>query len=208
MRKYELLVLARLLIAQARAGESLKLLESLIPAAEWRGRPAMLVEIHALQAMAYQVQGDLDRAVDALECALSLAEPRGYVGIFTVEGEPMCVLLQEAEKRGIARSIGTEYMRKLVATFDTVEQGSRGAGRQAISTAPAPLRTSALAEPLSAREMEVLRLLNTHLSSTEIAEQLCISANTVRFHIKNVYGKLGVHSRSDAVQRAQELELL
>jgi LuxR family maltose regulon positive regulatory protein len=70
---------------------------------------------------------------------------------------------------------------------------------------PAP---SALAEPLSARELEVLRLLNTHLSSTEIAERLCISANTVRFHIKNVYGKLGVHSRSDAVQRAKELGIV
>jgi LuxR family maltose regulon positive regulatory protein len=55
--------------------------------------------------------------------------------------------------------------------------------------------------------LEVLRLLNTHLSSTAIAEQLCISANTVRFHIKNVYGKLGVHSRSDAVRRARELGL-
>jgi LuxR family maltose regulon positive regulatory protein len=195
MRKYELLVLARLLIAQARAGEALKLLESLIPAAEWRGRPAMLVEIYALRALAYQVQGDLDQAVDALEHALSLAEPKGYVGIFVGEGEPMHVLLQEAARRGITRNMAAEYVTKLLAAFDTMET-------------PSLFRLSALTEPLSARELEVLRLLNTHLSSAEIAEQLCISANTVRFHIKNVYGKLGVHSRSDAVLRAQELGLL
>jgi LuxR family transcriptional regulator, maltose regulon positive regulatory protein len=72
----------------------------------------------------------------------------------------------------------------------------------------ATLVPSVLTEPLSERELEVLQLLNTHLSSTEIAEQLCISANTVRFHIKNIYGKLSVHSRSDAVQRAEVLGLL
>ena len=67
---------------------------------------------------------------------------------------------------------------------------------------------TALVEPLTGREMEVLRLLRTHLSSTDIAEELRISANTARFHIKNIYGKLGVHGRSDAVERARELGLL
>jgi LuxR family maltose regulon positive regulatory protein len=197
MRKYELLVLARLLIAQEQPGEALKLLESLIPAAEWRGRPAMLVEIHALQALAYQAQGNLDRAMDALEYALSLAEPKEYVGIFAGEGEPMWVLLREAAKRGIMPG----YVNKLLAALGVSEYGSVGESRPHPHTQPLP-------EPLSERELEVLRLLNTHLSSTEIAEQLCISANTVRFHVKNIYGKLGVHSRSDAVQRARELGLL
>jgi LuxR family maltose regulon positive regulatory protein len=198
VRKYELLVLARLLIAQGQPGEALKLLESLIPVAEWRGRPGMLVEIHALRALAYQAQGDLDRAMEVLEHALSLAEPKGYVGIFAGEGEPMRVLMREAAKRGIARNIA-EYVSELLTAL--------GAGKRKAPAAPLPPLPSALAEPLSARELEVLRLLNTHLSSTEIAERLCISANTVRFHIKNIYGKLGVHSRSDAVQRARELGL-
>jgi LuxR family maltose regulon positive regulatory protein len=202
MRKYELLVMARLLIAQERPGEALELLASLIPAAERRGRPAMLAEIHALRALAHQALGDLDHATKALACALSLAEPREYVGIFANEGEPMRALLREAEKRGITRDVGAEYVRKLVAAFGAEERGGRGTGEQAISALPA------LAEPLSERELEVLQTLNTHLSSTEIADQLCISVNTVRFHIKNIYGKLGVHSRSDAVQRALELGLL
>jgi LuxR family maltose regulon positive regulatory protein len=197
MRKYELLVLARLLIVQARADEALKLLASLIPAAEWRGRPALLIEIYALQALADQARGDLDRALDALKRALSLAEPRGYVGIFAGEGEPMRVLLREAVKRGVVRDIAVEYVNDLLAALGVKE-------REAF-TAPSP---AVLAEPLSERELEVLQLLNTHLSSTEIAEQLCISANTVRYHIKNIYGKLDVHSRSDAVQRARELGLL
>jgi LuxR family maltose regulon positive regulatory protein len=197
MRKYELLVLARLLIAQERSGEALKLLESLVPLAEWRGRPAMLAEIHALRALAHQAQGDLDQAMDALECALSLAEPKGYVGIFTGEGEPMRTLLREAVKRGITPG----YANKLLAALGVSEYGGVGESRPRSHTQPLP-------EPLSERELEVLQLLATYLSSTEIAEQLCISANTVRYHIKNIYGKLGVHSRSDAVQRAWELGLL
>lgn len=203
IRKYELLVLARLLIAQERPGEALKLLGSLIPAAEWRGRPGMLVEIHALQALAYQAQGDLDRAMDALECALSLAQPKGYVGIFAGEGEPMARLMREAAKRGVV----VEYVGRLLAAF---EDSKFRISDSTLSSdlKPEPLKPETLAESLSERELEVLRLLNTHLSSTEIAEPLCISVNTVRYHIKNIYGKLGVHSRSDAVQRARELGLL
>jgi LuxR family maltose regulon positive regulatory protein len=204
MRKYELLVLARLLIAQGQLAEAQKLLESLVPIAEWRGRPGILIEIHALQALTLQALGDLDQALTALEHALSLAEPEGYVRIFADEGEPMAKLLREAARRGIA----VEYVGKLLAAFGAEKRRSGGIGEQVAPPAPLPLRPSALLEPLSERELEVLRLLTTHLSSTEIAERLYISPNTVRYHIKNIYGKLGVHSRSDAVQRARELGLL
>jgi len=197
MRKYELLVLARLLIAQGQPAEALKMLGSLAPLAEWRGRPGMLIEIYALQALAYQAQGDVEQAVVALERALSLAEPEGHVRIFADEGEPMARLLQEATRRGIAPG----YVNKSLAAFGVSKD--RGTGEPL----PSP-QTQPLPEPLSARELEVLRLLNTHLSSTEIAEQLFISVNTARFHIKNIYGKLGIHSRSEAIQRARELGLL
>ncbi len=197
LRKYELLVLARLLIAQGQPAEALKLLGSLVPVAEWRGRPGMLIEIYALQALAYQAQGDVEQAVVALERALSLAEPEGHVRIFADEGEPIARLLQEAARRGIA----PEYVNKSLAAFGVSKD--RGTGEPL----PSP-QTQPLLEPLSARELEVLRLLNTHLSSTEIAEELFISVNTARFHIKNIYGKLGVHGRSEAIQRARELGLL
>ncbi len=204
IRKYELLMLARLLIVQERPGEALKLLESLIPAAEWRGRPGMLVEIHALRALAYHAQGNLDQALDALAYALALAEPKGYVGIFTGEGEPMRVLLREAARHGI-----TQYVNKLLASFGVSEYGGVGEPLPYSHTqSPPHSHTQPLIEPLSERELEVLRLLSAHLSSTEVAEKLFISVNTVRFHVKNIYGKLGVHRRSEAIRRAEELELL
>ncbi len=197
LRKYELLVLARLLIAQGQPAEALKMLESLVPLAEWRGRPGMLIEIYALQALACQAQGDVEQAMAALERALSLAEPEGHVRIFADEGEPMARLLQEAARRGIAPG----FVNKSLAAFGV----SKDRGTE--EPLPSP-QAQSLPEPLSARELEVLRLLNTHLSSTEIAEELFISVNTARFHIKNIYGKLGVHGRSEAVQRARELGLL
>ncbi|MCK4314499.1 MAG: tetratricopeptide repeat protein, partial [Anaerolineae bacterium] len=197
LRKYELLVPARLLIAQGQPAEALKMLESLVPLAEWRGRPGMLIEIYALQALAYQAQGNVEQAMAALERALSLAEPEGHVRIFADEGEPMARLLQEAARRGIAPG----FVNKSLAAFGV----SKDRGTE--EPLPSP-QAQSLPEPLSARELKVLRLLNTHLSSTEIAEELFISVNTARFHIKNIYGKLGVHGRSEAVQRARELGLL
>ena len=110
----------------------------------------------------------------------------------------MRALLREAARRGVA----VKYAGRLLAAFS-------GYGSQVSDSRMSPnLQPETLSEPLSERELEVLQLLKTHLSSTEIAKRLCISANTVRYHIKNIYGKLGVHSRSDAVQRAQELGLL
>jgi LuxR family maltose regulon positive regulatory protein len=207
MRKYELLVLARLLMGEGRHADALKLLDSLLPVAQLRGRPSMSIEIHVLQGLAFYALDDLDRATKALKQALSLAEPEGYVRIFvdeaaSVEGRPeiesaIAELLRETAAQGIAVSYVTKLLAALSGSEKSVSDFSRGEVDQ-----------SALLEPLSERELDVLRLLNTHLSSTEIAERLYISANTVRFHVKNIYAKLGVHSRSDAVQRAKELGLV
>jgi LuxR family maltose regulon positive regulatory protein len=204
MRKYELLVLARLLIATERPDEALGLLESLVPIAERRNRPGILIEIQVLRALAHRAQGDVDRALTALGRALALAEPEGYVRIFADEGEPALELLREAVARGIGADTAGRVLAASVAPGGARVQEGRGVGGQ---RAPEGARAS-LVEPLTGREMEVLRLLRTHLSSTEIAEELRVSANTARFHIKNIYGKLGVHGRSDAVERARELGLL
>ena len=200
IRKYELVVLARLLLASGRPDEALRVLESLAPVAEWRGRPTMLIEIHVLQALAHRARGAVDGAMRAFERALSLAEPEGYVRIFADEGGPVVELLQEAARRGTA----VAYVDKLLGTMGVTGSKFQVSGTRERSD----LRPEALIEPLTEREMDVLRLLNTHLSSTEIAEELYISVNTARYHIKNIYGKLDVHRRSDAVQRAGELGLL
>jgi LuxR family maltose regulon positive regulatory protein len=146
-------------------------------------------------ALVLQAQGEKDQALAALERALSLAEPEGYVRVFISEGAPMGQLLRQAAVRGIK----LDYVSRLLAALDNEVAD----GRRISSSTPSPL-----VEPFSEREMEVLRLLITHLSSTEIAQALFIATSTVRSHIKNIYAKLNVHSRKEAVERAQDLGLL
>jgi LuxR family maltose regulon positive regulatory protein len=154
-----------------------------------------MIEILVLKAMAHQIQGEMEQAITALERALTLAEPEGYVRTFIDEGSSMGKLLRQATARGIALG----YVGKLLTALEKGTKGKRQLGK----AFPA-----SMVEPLSKRELEVLRLLKTHLSSTDIAEEFAISVNTVRTHIKSIYSKLNVHSRQDAVQKAQELELL
>jgi LuxR family maltose regulon positive regulatory protein len=217
LRQEEYLALARLLIAQGsqRPGgpyleEATGWLERLLHMAEAGGLAAKVIEIMALRALALQAQGDVAQALTALERALSLAEPAGFVRLFVDEGEPMARLLRQA----VSRDIAPEYVSRLLAAFD--QECSRfrvsDSGPMLTSTPDLEPETPELetqwVAPLSEREFDVLQLLATRLSSAEIAEELYISANTVRFHTKNIYGKLGVHRRSDAVDRARELGLL
>ena len=149
-----------------------------------------MIEILVLQALAHQAQGDIPPALVSLERALTLAEPEGYVRIFVDEGPPMAALLQEAAKHGTAAN----YVRQLRAAFGKAE-----------GTTPV---TQLLIEPLSERELDVLRLLTTELNGPEIARELLVSLNTMRTHTKNTYNKLGVNNRRAAVHRAEELDLL
>jgi LuxR family maltose regulon positive regulatory protein len=194
---YELgrIVLARLHLAQGQPDEALAVLEPLLESTEALGRFGSAIEILALQALAFQAQGKAEQALAALERALSLGGPQGYVRIFVDLGEPMAELLQEATGREIA----PDYAGKLLAAF----RAPAMAEAQAL-----PTRVQELADPLTGRELEVLQLLTTGLSTTEIAEELVISVNTVRSHVKNIYDKLDVHSRYQAVECAQELGLL
>ena len=125
-----------------------------------------------------------------LERALTLAEPEGYVRVFVDEGPRLAALLQTAAKRGIAPG----YVQRLLADF-----GIAGGG---------PHARQNLIEPLSERELDVLRLLATDLDGPEIASELLVSLNTMRTHTKSIYTKLGVNNRRAAVRRAEELALL
>jgi LuxR family maltose regulon positive regulatory protein len=189
------LALAEVLMAQGRLDEALTLLVRLLRVVGGAGAMTPVVRTLVLQALVLQAQGEGEQALAALERALVLAEPEGYVRVFVDEGAPMAELLRLAAAQGIRLG----YVRRLLATLEKEPGGAERAFR---------LAAVPLAEPLSERELEVLRLLTTHLSSREIAEQLVISVNTARSHIKNIYGKLDVHSRGEAVARAQELGLL
>ena len=205
-REFEHITLARILLAQQKIDgseslvcEAIGLLERLLKAAEEGGRTGSAIEILTLQALAHQQQGDLPAALSHLERALTLAEPEGYVRIFLDEGASMAQLIEIAAEQGIM----PDYTGKLLPAFDSAQHGLQAALPHAASPAP-----SSLIEPLSQRELEILRLFKTELSGPEIAQELVIALSTVRTHTKSIYGKLNVNSRRGAVQRATELNLV
>ena len=197
LREFEHITLARLLLAryqgegaQRSAHEAARLLERLLLAAEEGGRTGRVIEILVLRALAHQALGDIPAALGFLDRAVTLAEPEGYVRVFADEGPPMTSLLRAAAKRG-ARP---DYVRRLLAAASGVEHN--GPTEQA------------LIEPLSERELDVLRLLGSELDGPAIARELMVSLNTMRTHTKNIYDKLAVTNRRAAVRRAAELNLL
>jgi LuxR family maltose regulon positive regulatory protein len=204
LRKYERLVVCHWLLAMRQAGEALATLDALLPSIEQHGRVDLLIEIESLRALAFRALGDDGRALAALDRALSLAEPDGYARVFIDEGWPMAELLRLAQARG-PRS---DYAGRLLAGFEAAHSGERPLSPTPTAPAPAPARQASLAEPLSERETDVLRLLGTACTIQEIAAQFVVAESTVRSHVKNIYGKLGVHSRYQAVARARELGLL
>ncbi len=194
----------RLRIASRDLQPVLTYLERRLDVAEGRGLGYRVIELSVMQALALDVQGDADRAGESLRRALTLAEPEGYVRVFIDKGEPMLRLLQQTAARGIA----VDYVAELLAASGFGEHGDRGVRGKSDPSAPWPPDSPAIIEPLSKREMEVLRLLKTELSGPEIARELMISLSTVRTHTKNIYGKLGVNNRRQAVARAESLGLL
>jgi LuxR family maltose regulon positive regulatory protein len=182
-------ILARVLIAQGRPAQALELLDRLLQVVEGAGAAGSIIEVLVLQAMALQGMGRQAWALAVLERALSLAEPEGYVGTFIGEGAPMERLLRQA----IAQGLAVRYAGRLLAALGTKRE-------------PGPFPADV--EPLSERELEVLRLLTTRLTVPEIARELYVAATTVRSHVRSIYGKLGVHNRIEAVSRARQLDLL
>ena len=180
--------LARLLMAQGRLDEASRLLTRLVEVTEAAGAMGFVIESLVLRALALQAQGKEDEALAALERALALGEPEGYVRTFIDEGSQMGQLL----RRAVVQGLTPDYASKLLAALE-----------EEAATDPTPL-----VEPLSPRETEVLRLLTTHLSHAEMAEELVVSVHTVRSHVKSIYSKLHAHSRMEAVERARELGLL
>jgi LuxR family maltose regulon positive regulatory protein len=183
--------LARFLTADNRPGEALELLVRLLDGLEETRMTASVIELLSLQAVALNVQNKSAPAANVLARALSLAKPGGYTRLFVDEGAPMEKALRKIAKQGVE----PDYVDRLLRAFAEIDD-------QIFS------RPQALIEPLSSREVELLRLVAAGLSNREIAEELIISLNTVKWHSKNIYGKLQVHSRVQAIARAHELGLI
>jgi LuxR family maltose regulon positive regulatory protein len=198
------IVRARVLLTQGLLDEAVSLLGRLATSAKAGGRTGRLIEILALQALglsmicAREQRRDTARPeLKVLERSLALAKPEGYLRLFIDEGPSMAALLRQAAARGIE----PDYVQKLLDAFAV--QASGIPPSFGLRTVP-----SSLVEPLSERELEVLRLVAEGLSNREIAEQLVVAVGTVKAHLHNICGKLDVQNRTQAILRAQQLGLL
>lgn len=195
-----LCITASLLLAQNRFLDVVNLLEEPLEEMKQKGKCWTWLQLLPIQALALQALGREAEALGVLEQCLATAEPEGFVRIFLEKGAPMATLLQVARDRGSK----TDYFSRLLAAFAMLEA----------SPTPRSLPTSAFAppdanliEPLSARELEVLRFLNSPLAIPDIAREMLIAPSTLRTHVRNIYLKLDVHGRLEALQKARELGL-
>jgi LuxR family maltose regulon positive regulatory protein len=202
----ELLVLARVLLAQQRPEQARSLLARMGGAAQAQGRTGSLIEVRTLEALALDAAGEQARALAALTEALSLACPEGYVRVFADEGLPMAALLRRLVAAGkqvpppATGQVPLDYQGRLLRAIQQQHKRAQPASRQAAM--PAPVET------LTARELEVLALLAVGKPNQQIAEELVVTLETVKKHVSHILDKLGAVSRTQAVAHARQLGLL
>jgi LuxR family transcriptional regulator, maltose regulon positive regulatory protein len=201
------LMLVRVLLAQQAPGQALGLLERLHAQAAAQGRTGSVIQVRALQALARQASGDEQGALDALAEALTLAAPEGYLRVFVDEGPPMAALLRELvgrrqEHPAAADAPPRDHLARLMEAFEQAGLPVR------LPVRPGGVAVAGLVEPLTERELEVLRLLATGAPNRAIAKQLVVTVDTVKRHLSHLFSKLEVANRTQAVTRARELGLL
>ena len=203
-REFQHITLARVLIARDEHDDALGLLDRLLRQAEAGGRGGRVVEILVLKSLSLLARPRRADAVAVLGRALSLANPEDYVRTFVDEGAPMVALLEQflrarkTKLSGPGQDVSPEYIAKLLTAL----------GYTGVSSAGARGAAGLFVDPISEREIEVLHLLASGTPNREIAARLYVSLDTVKTHLKHVYNKLGVHSRTQAVARAKELDLI
>ncbi len=214
--EYEYFILAHMLLAQGKTGQAIHIASHLLRLSEEQERTGVMISNLALLAAAYETANNTKRAMSMLAYALSLAEPQGYIRTFVNEGPVLAQVLKKMRKTSVARrsqnnnhlwTFSLPYIDTLLAAFDTTSTShslplNENGYHQNIQPQPT------LSESLSERELEVLHLIAAGQSNREIAQQLIVGLNTVKTHIKSIYAKLDVHTRTQALLRAQSLRLL
>ena len=201
------LVLARVLIADGAASAAQTLLEKLEQSAMDGGRVARLIEGHMLRALAHEAAGELELALGQLGKAIQLAQPEGFARLFVDEGKRLVPLLKQIAGRGFA----IDYIRWLLPLFDEELQLQKLLPTMQPTAEPTSVESDddyLLLNPLTNRELATLRYLASDLTIPEIAEQMILAPSTIRTYVKSIYGKLDVHNRIEAVNRARALGLL
>ncbi len=210
----EALTKAKILISEYRSDDALEFLSGLIQIAETHGRNDTLIRSLLLQALALDQQGDVDLSTTALMRALNLSEAEGYIRVYLYEGAPMARLLRRVrESENPATGYGTvstEYLDTLLGALGSTpaDESEPEARNESVGYGSKPVANAMLLSPLSEREIEVLQLIAGGKSNAAIADSLYISLSTVKTHINNLYSKLGVESRTQALVRAREINLL
>jgi LuxR family maltose regulon positive regulatory protein len=190
---------ARVALTEGDTAAALAILEPYRREMEAKGWEDERLRAMVLQAVAHRAHGNKDKAMHVLGDALALAEPGGFIRLFVDEGLPMAQLLSNAAALGMM----PDYTGRLLAAFDTTDQESEVT--PVLSPAP---DGQPLVEPLSQRELEVLQLITHGLSNGQISERLYLALSSVKGHNRNIFGKLQVQRRTEAVARARELGLL
>jgi LuxR family maltose regulon positive regulatory protein len=197
VQELETILKVRLLMTQNKMTEAHNFLTELIANAEAAGRGAQLIESYILKALILYQMGRKDQSVLVLGGALSLAEAEGFVRVFLDEGDYMYMMLQLAAGKGVNKP----FVSRLLSHFEA--RGDLSGASSSYITQQQPI-----AEPLTAREQEVLQLMASGLSNPEIAQSLYIAVSTVKTHVKNIFGKLQVENRFQAIEKARTLKLI
>jgi len=206
MNEYEYISLVRILIARGKLTEAETLLARLLQLTDAEGRMRSVIEVLVLQALLYEAQGNTTQALQALSRALSLAEPEGFIRVFAEEGTAMTTLLMKlihAKRTGHLSTtypVSLNYVRKLLDVLGMCVVLPTEVRFQSI--------VQPLVSPLSERELTILHLIAAGMSNQQIADEMIVAVSTVKWHIKHIYDKLGVHSRTQMIARARELNVL
>ncbi|MFN2284532.1 MAG: LuxR C-terminal-related transcriptional regulator, partial [Anaerolineae bacterium] len=197
LRESEFIILAQAYIVVGEPQQATRLLERLCAATVQNGYTGRAIECLALLALAQSVQSQPQAALSTLQRALVLATPEGYIRLFVDMGQPMQTLLRRLNTN--SSDLNT-YVESLLAAFSRTQPG--------IAPKPTTYTPQPLIEPLSERELELLHLIATGMTNRAIAKKLVVSVNTVKTHAHNIYSKLGVGNRTEAVAKARALDLI